>query len=166
MLDGYYNRPDLSQKTPRDGLYWSGDLGFLSDDELYVIGRKKDLIIVAGENIYPQDIEEIVSAHAAIYEGRVIAFGNYNSSLGTEEIVVVAEVRENSSLEKARAIKRELRSAINAELGVAVGSKAASRSAVPSAKVTIVSTSNPMAIFDQCMPQVAHLRFAALRPLV
>ena len=61
MLDGYYNRPDLSQKTPRDGLYWSGDLGFLSDDELYVIGRKEDLIIVTGENIYPQDIEEISS---------------------------------------------------------------------------------------------------------
>ena len=121
MFDGYYNRPDLTEKALRDGWYWSGDLGFLADDELYVIGRKKDLIIVAGENIYPLDIEEIVSAHPAIYDGRVIAFGNYNSSLGTEEIVVVAEVRENCSLEKVRTIESELRSAINAELGVAVG---------------------------------------------
>jgi fatty-acyl-CoA synthase len=121
MLDGYYNRPDLTEKALRDGWYWSGDLGVLSGDELYVIGRKKDLIIVAGENIYPQDVEEIVSAHKAIYDGRVVAFGHYNSNIGTEEIVVVAEVRESADLENAQIIERELRSAVKAELGVAVG---------------------------------------------
>jgi acyl-CoA synthetase (AMP-forming)/AMP-acid ligase II len=121
MLDGYYNRPDLTEKAIRDGWYWSGDLGFLSGDELYVIGRKKDMIIVAGENIYPQDIEEIVSAHQAIYDGRVVAFGNYNSSIGTEEIVVVAEVRNSRDLENAPMIERELRSTVKVELGVAVG---------------------------------------------
>jgi len=81
MLDGYYNRPDLTAKALRDGWYWSGDLGFVLDDELYVVGRKKDLIIVAGANIYPQDVEEIVSAHPAIYDGRVVAFGQDNPSL-------------------------------------------------------------------------------------
>lgn len=121
MLDGYYNRPDLTEKALRDGWYWSGDLGFLSDNELYVVGRKKDLIIVAGENIYPQDIEEIISAHQLIYDGRVIAFGNYNPSIGTEEIVVVAEVREGRDLENAPAIERELRMAIKTELNVALG---------------------------------------------
>ncbi|HEV2299921.1 MAG TPA: AMP-binding protein [Candidatus Acidoferrales bacterium] len=121
MLDGYYNRPDLTEKAVRGGWYYSGDLGFLSDDELFVVGRKKDLIIVAGENIYPQDVEEIVSSHSAICDGRVVAFGKYNSNLGTEEIVVVAEVRENADLTHAQTIERELRNAVKAELGIAVG---------------------------------------------
>jgi fatty-acyl-CoA synthase len=121
MLDGYYNRPDLTAKALRDGWYWSGDLGFLLDDELYVIGRKKDLIIVAGVNIYPQDVEEIVSAHPAIHDGRAVAFGQYNSNLGTEEIIVVAEVRDEGDLQKTRTIERELRAAISSELGVGMG---------------------------------------------
>lgn len=121
MLDRYYNRPDLTTKAIRDGWYWSGDLGFLLDDELYVTGRKKDLIIVGGENIYPQDVEEIVSLHRAIYDGRVVAFGRYNASLGTEEIVVVAEVREESDLQNAEIIERELRNSVAAELNVTIG---------------------------------------------
>jgi fatty-acyl-CoA synthase len=119
MLTGYYNRQDLTDKAVRDGWYFSGDLGFLQDGELYVVGRKKDLIIVGGENIYPQDIEEIVSAHPAIHDGRVIAFGMFNTKLGTEEIVVVAEVREEGSLAEAGDIEKALSNEIVGELAVA-----------------------------------------------
>jgi fatty-acyl-CoA synthase len=97
------------------------------DGELFVIGRKKDLIIVAGENIYPRDIEEIASAHVAICEGMVVAFGHYNASLGSEETVVVAEVRESGDLENAQAIEREVRSAITAELGASIAPYSSSR---------------------------------------
>lgn len=121
MLEEYFNRPDLTAKVLRDGWYSSGDLGFLLDEQLYVIGRKKDLIIIAGENIYPQDVEEIVSAHPAIYDGRVVAFGNYNPNLGTEELVIVAEVRAEADLEKAQEIDRSLRSALTTELRVGIG---------------------------------------------
>jgi acyl-CoA synthetase (AMP-forming)/AMP-acid ligase II len=65
LFTGYYNRPDLTAKAMQDGWYRSGDLGFVVDEELYVIGRKNDLIIVAGKNIYPHDIEEIVSSDPA-----------------------------------------------------------------------------------------------------
>jgi fatty-acyl-CoA synthase len=112
MFNGYYNRPDLTAAAFQDGWYASGDLGFCISGELYVIGRKKDLIIVAGKNIYPQDIEEIVSRHAAIHDGRAVAFGLYNPELGTEDIVVVAEF---NSVE----IEKDLRNAIVAELDVA-----------------------------------------------
>jgi len=121
MLEGYYNRPDLTQKAVQAGWYWSGDLGFIFEDNLYVVGRKKDLIIVAGENIYPQDVEEIISAHRAIYDGRVVVFGNYNPNLGTEEIVVVAEVRNQNDLGMACEIELELRTALKAGMGIAVG---------------------------------------------
>jgi len=121
ILDGYYNRPDLTAESLRDGWYFSGDLGFLFDEELYVTGRKKDLIIVAGENIYPQDIEEIVSSHSSIQDGRVVAFGRPNPDLGTEEIIVVAEVSNQEDLRRAPTIDREIRIAVSAELGVGIG---------------------------------------------
>ncbi len=119
MLEGYYNRPDLTAKALRDGWYYSGDLAFQLDGEVYVVGRKKDLIIVAGGNIYPQDVEEIVSSHPAVHDGRVIALGVCSANLGTEEIVVVAEVNDEKDLERAPQIERELKNAIVGELGVA-----------------------------------------------
>jgi acyl-CoA synthetase (AMP-forming)/AMP-acid ligase II len=118
LFGGYYNRPDLTAQAFQDGWYWSGDLGFVHDGELYVIGRKKDLIIVAGKNIYPQDIEEIVWNHPAIYDGRAVAFGLYNPDLGTEDILVVAEVATEEHLQDSVEIERALRNAIAAELDV------------------------------------------------
>jgi fatty-acyl-CoA synthase len=118
LFGGYYNRPDLTAQVFQDGWYWSGDLGFLHDGELYVIGRKKDLIIVAGKNIYPQDIEEIVWNHPAIHDGRAVAFGLYNPDLGTEDILVVAEVETDEQLKDSVEIERAIRSAIAAELDV------------------------------------------------
>jgi len=120
LFQGYYNRPDLTAQAMRDGWYYSGDLGFLLDGELYVVGRKKDLLIVGGENIYPQDIEEIVCSHAAIHDGRAIAFGMFNPELGTEDIVVVAEVENEDNLRQADDIEREIRAQVVGNMGVAL----------------------------------------------
>jgi acyl-CoA synthetase (AMP-forming)/AMP-acid ligase II len=120
LFAGYYNRPDLTAKAIVDGWYHSGDLGFYLDDELYVVGRKKDLLIVGGENLYPQDIEEIVARHPAIHDGRVVAMGVYNPDLGTEDIVVVAEVERQELLANTLEIEREIRNLVVGEIGVAV----------------------------------------------
>ncbi len=120
LFDGYYNRPDLTAKAMTDGWYRTGDLGFVLDAELYVIGRKKDLLIVGGENIYPQDLEEIVCAHAEIHDGRAIALGVYNPELGTEDIIVVAEVEREESLARAEELEREIRQRVVAASGVAI----------------------------------------------
>ncbi len=121
LFDGYYNHPDLTAKAIVDGWYHTGDLGFCVDEELYVVGRKKDLIIVGGENIYPHDIEEIAASHRAVHDGRVIAMGVYNPDLGTEEIVIVAEVESEDLLANTVEIEREIRSQVTAGLGVTVG---------------------------------------------
>ena len=119
LFDGYYNRPDLSAAVIKDGWFWTGDLGFQVDGELYVIGRKKDLIIVAGKNIYPQDIEDIVCRHPAIHDGRAVAFGLYNADRGTEDVIVAAELERDQETSGVFEIERSLRNAIAAELDVA-----------------------------------------------
>jgi acyl-CoA synthetase (AMP-forming)/AMP-acid ligase II len=120
LFDGYYNRSDLTAQAIVDGWYHTGDLGFYLDGELFVVGRKKDLLIIGGENIYPQDIEEIVAGHGSIHDGRVIAMGVYNPDLGTEDIVVVAEVEREELLANAAEIESEIRRMVVATMGVAV----------------------------------------------
>ena len=120
LFTGYFNRPELTDAALTDGWYRTGDLGFYLDGELYVVGRKKDLLIIGGENLYPQDIEEIVASHPAVHDGRAIAMGVYNPDLGTEDIVVVAEVQREELLAKSEEIEQEIRSSVVAGLGVAV----------------------------------------------
>jgi acyl-CoA synthetase (AMP-forming)/AMP-acid ligase II len=92
MLTGYYNRPDLNKKAFHDGWYLTGDLGYITNNEVYVTGRKKDLIIVGGKNIYPQDLENLASEIQGVHPGRVVAFGIPNEATGTEDVVIIAEV--------------------------------------------------------------------------
>jgi fatty-acyl-CoA synthase len=120
LFEGYYNRPDLTATAIVDGWYHTGDLGFCWQAELYVIGRRNDLLIVGGENIYPQDIEEIVAGHPAIHDGRVIALGVYNPELGTQDIVVVAEVGDEAALAKRIELEQEIRGQVVSGMGVAV----------------------------------------------
>ncbi len=92
MFSGYRNYPEKTAEVlGDDGWYYTGDIGFLYNDELYVIGRKKDVIIVAGNNIYPEDVEDIVTKVENVLPGRVIAFGEDDAELGTEQVSVVAE---------------------------------------------------------------------------
>jgi acyl-CoA synthetase (AMP-forming)/AMP-acid ligase II len=115
MLTGYYKRPDTTEAVMADGWYFTGDMGYLAGGELFITGRKKDLIIVGGKNIYPQDLENLMNDIDGVHPGRVSAFGIYNEQLGTEDIAIVVEVSTNDSLDdnKARsAILREIRARI------------------------------------------------------
>jgi fatty-acyl-CoA synthase len=91
LMTAYYQRDDLTKAAFREGWYLSGDLGYLANGELYVTGRKKEIIIVGGKNIYPQDLEALASEVEGIHPGRVVAFGLFNEQLGTEDVVLVAE---------------------------------------------------------------------------
>ena len=91
MFDGYRNYPEKTSEVLKDGWYYSGDYGFKYQDEYYIIGRKKDIIIVAGNNIYPEDIEDAVSKVAGVIPGRVVAFGEEDIEIGSEQISIVAE---------------------------------------------------------------------------
>jgi acyl-CoA synthetase (AMP-forming)/AMP-acid ligase II len=92
MLTGYYHRPDLDAAAFHDGWFLTGDLGYLAAGEVYITGRKKDVIIVAGKNIYPQDLERLAGEVTGVHPGRVVAFGVFDEAAGTEEVVLLAEL--------------------------------------------------------------------------
>jgi fatty-acyl-CoA synthase len=106
MLTEYHRRPDLIPF--RDGWYLTGDMGYLAEGELYIVGRSKDLIINAGKNIYPQDIEAIVNSVPGVHPGRVVAFGVADEREGTELVAVVAEIASAGEDERKR-INRAIR---------------------------------------------------------
>ena len=108
MLNGYFHRPDLTEKAFHAGWYMTGDFGYLLNGELFVTGRKKDLIIVGGKNIYPQDIEALVNQVPGVHGGRAVTFGVFDDTQGTEEVVVVAEIDEDDS-ERRKVIAQEIR---------------------------------------------------------
>ncbi|MGE5365628.1 MAG: AMP-binding protein [Bacteroidota bacterium] len=91
LFSGYRNYPEKTAEVLKDGWYYSGDLGFELDGYLYVIGRKKDIIIVAGNNIYPEDVEDTVNGIEGVIPGRVIAFGEDDPEMGSEQLSVIAE---------------------------------------------------------------------------
>jgi long-chain acyl-CoA synthetase len=67
MCQGYYNNPDETSNSIRDGWFYTGDIGKLDDDGyLYIVDRKKDMIIAGGYNIYPRDIDEVLFQHPKI----------------------------------------------------------------------------------------------------
>jgi fatty-acyl-CoA synthase len=109
LLSEYHRRPDLTSAVLRDGWFSTGDMGYLADGELYITGRKKDLIIVGGKNIYPQDLEAIASDVPGTYPGRAVAFGVFDDRLGTESVVMICELEHPADEEAHRAIEAELR---------------------------------------------------------
>jgi acyl-CoA synthetase (AMP-forming)/AMP-acid ligase II len=83
--------------TDADGWLATRDLGFLKADALHVTGRIKDLIILGGRNLYPQDLEALASELPGFRPGRVAAFGVAVAERATEALVVVAETTEENT---------------------------------------------------------------------
>ena len=102
MLTGYYNRPDATHKAFRDGWYLTGDYGYLARGDVFVSGRKKDMIIVGGKNVYPQDLESLSYEVVGVHAGRSVAFGMFDEEQGTEEVVIIAEVDSDDPAEHER----------------------------------------------------------------
>jgi 1-acyl-sn-glycerol-3-phosphate acyltransferase len=99
---GYYRNAAATRRILDHGWLDSGDVGYIADGELYVTGRTKDLIIRAGRNIHPQELEEAVGRIPGIRSGFVAAFGTHDVSAGTERLVVAAETRAVKSEERER----------------------------------------------------------------
>jgi fatty-acyl-CoA synthase len=92
VTPGYYRRPDANAELFHDGWLRTGDLAYLLDGQLVMCGRIKDVIIVGGRNLFPEDVERAVGQLEGVRAGNVIAFG-VEGDRGRESLVVVAESR-------------------------------------------------------------------------
>lgn len=117
-LVAYFDNPEATAAT-KDAEGWvkTGDLGYLSEGELYLTGRVKDIIIKAGRNIQAEDVEDIVAAVEGVRRGCVAAFGAEDETEGTELLIVVAECRSKDP-EQRRAVQAEIERAVSKALGL------------------------------------------------
>ncbi len=89
LMTEYYKRPELTAQTVKEGWLYTGDLGYVdADDFLYLVDRKKDMIISGGVNVYPKDIEEVVALHPAVKE--VAVFGIPDEKWGETPVAAVS----------------------------------------------------------------------------
>jgi len=118
LMSGYYKNPEATGESIKDGWLYSGDMGFILDGMLFISGRKKEMIIKRGKNIYPYDVERIASTVKGVRLGCCAAFDVHNEEQGTEDLVLVCEttVKDKDALEK---LKNDIHNEILAKLGIA-----------------------------------------------
>ena len=118
---GYFRNPEATaaafEPAEQGGWLHTGDLGYLADGELFITGRRKDILILNGRNYYPQGIEWQTEEVPGIRRGNVVAFSVPGES--SEEAVIVAETGEQDEARR-REIIQAVRTRINAEMGLAV----------------------------------------------
>ena len=115
---GYYRNPAATAALIRDGWLATGDHGYLSGGELYLTGRAKEMIIHAGRNLYPYDLEQAVGALPGVRKGCVAVFGTHAPGETDERLVVVAETRLRGS-EARTALEARISAAAMDQLGLA-----------------------------------------------
>ena len=108
VTSGYYRNPEQTKKLFIGNWLDSGDLGYIAEDDIFITGRDKDVIIRAGRNVYPHELEEAVGNIEGIRNGCVAAFPAKDERSATERLVVLAETRETDP-----AIQQELKNQIS-----------------------------------------------------
>ena len=91
---GYFRNPAATRRLFKGDWLDSGDRAYIAGGEVFLTGRAKDMIIRAGRNIYPQEVEEAVGNIPGIRKGCVAVFGSSDEASGTERLVILAETRE------------------------------------------------------------------------
>ncbi|WP_345793834.1 AMP-binding protein [Thauera sp. JM12B12] len=115
---GYYRNPTATAALIRDGWLATGDHGYLADGELYLTGRAKEMIIRAGRNLYPYDLEQAVGELPGVRKGCVAVFGCDTPGEADERLVVVAETRVQDAGARA-ALEARITAAAMDALGLA-----------------------------------------------
>jgi len=111
VTPGYYKRIDATEAVFRGDWLRTGDLAYLVDGELVVCGRIKDVIIVGGRNVFPEDVERAASDVDGVRAGNVIAFG-VTSNRGRERLVVVAETKSDDPSPVRAEVARRVRESV------------------------------------------------------
>jgi len=115
LMAGYYKRPEATAAAFDGPWLRTGDLGYLAEGELVLCGRMKDVIIVGGRNVFPEDVELAAASVEGVRAGNVIAFG-VERKAGREGIVVVAETRHTR--EEVGAVREAVAERVRSAVGL------------------------------------------------
>ena len=92
IMLGYWNRPDETLNTLRDGWLWTGDMAKAdADGFFFIVDRKKDMILVSGFNVYPNEIEEVIASHSKVLEVAVVGIADKSSGEAVKAYVVAKD---------------------------------------------------------------------------
>ena len=117
IMEGYFNDPQATKEVlSPDGWLNTGDIAYISESEIVITGRSKDLIIINGRNIWPQDIEYLAESMEEVRIGDACAF-SVTDATGKERAVVVVQLR-NSNGKNPKAFVDKLKGLIATELGI------------------------------------------------
>ncbi len=117
VMRGYWGDAEATAKVLREGSLWTGDLGYVSDGQLYVTGRAKDLIILQGRNYYAEDLERAAETVEGVRAGATVAFAVYDDREARDLVVLVCETRISDS-DKRVALSARVAEAVLRECGV------------------------------------------------
>jgi len=120
LMDGRYERGQASLKASGDDAWWlaTGDMGYLADGKLYIVGRRKEMIIVNGRNIWPQDLEWHAERETPGLRLRDTAAFSHQDESGNEVAVILAQCRSADEAERRR-LKQDVQAAIYRNAGIA-----------------------------------------------
>jgi acyl-CoA synthetase (AMP-forming)/AMP-acid ligase II len=116
VMRGYLKNPEATAAAFDDIWLRTGDLGYIAGGELFIVGRKKDVIIKGGRKYVPQDLEQLAEQVQGVRKGCVVAFGVPDVATGTESVVVVAETRQPEDGHEA--ISRQIATVVQAAMGL------------------------------------------------
>lgn len=114
---GYYREPDATAEAFVDGWYRTGDLGYRVGSSVFVTGRQKDVLIIGGVNVFPNDVEDVVNRVEGVIPGRTAVFAQFDSRMQTERITILAE--SDSSAHEAREVVMAIRQWVQASFELA-----------------------------------------------
>ena len=95
VMRGYYRAPDLTEKAiDRDGWFNTGDLVYLDGEHMFIVGRTKEMIIRSGFNVYPAEVEAVLSSHEDVVQSAVVG----RAADGNEEVVAFVQLLKGSKV--------------------------------------------------------------------
>jgi fatty-acyl-CoA synthase len=119
VTPGYFRHAEATADAFRDDWLRTGDLAYVADGDLVVCGRMKDVIIVGGRNVYPEDVERAVGTIPGVRQGNVIAFG-VEGRKGREALVVVAETKPATTDDDPNAIRQAVATRVRHAVGLSL----------------------------------------------
>ncbi|MCF4167276.1 AMP-binding protein [Zavarzinia compransoris] len=120
LFSGYFALPEKTAEKLRDGKYYSSDLGFKHDGEIFILGRADDMVILNGKNIFANEVEQSLQQIEGLKPGRIVATGVDDARLGSQRLVVMAELKEDVVEDRQAAISDEVSEKVSREFGVDV----------------------------------------------